>query len=222
MSTIVVAGAGPLLGLSIGKVFGAHGFRVALIARRAAELDKLVRELSEAKIEAAGFPADLTEPGQTALAFEQIERKFGPVDVLEYSPTDWARTQSSLVSPSATTVDMALADFRLLVMGAMNCVHQVLPGMLERKAGALLFGMGYSAVKPLSFITSLGISNAGVRNYAYCLSDELAPKGIYICIVPINVAIARGTEGDPDLIAELFWDMYTKRDRIEQVFGSTL
>ncbi|MFE4723990.1 SDR family NAD(P)-dependent oxidoreductase, partial [Streptomyces sp. NPDC056728] len=54
MSTIAIVGAGPGLGLSIAKVFGVHGFDVALISRNKVKLDALVAELAEAGITAEG------------------------------------------------------------------------------------------------------------------------------------------------------------------------
>ena len=42
MSTIVIVGAGPLLGMGLAKKFGREGFAVALVARRQEALDEYV------------------------------------------------------------------------------------------------------------------------------------------------------------------------------------
>ena len=55
-TTIAIVGAGPGLGMSIARRFGAEGHRVALISRRQGRLDGLAAE------------------------------RLGPVEVLEYSP----------------------------------------------------------------------------------------------------------------------------------------
>ncbi|HWI10634.1 MAG TPA: SDR family NAD(P)-dependent oxidoreductase [Burkholderiaceae bacterium] len=219
MSTVVVVGAGPLLGKSIAKGFGKRGFNVALIARRAEALQQLVSELQGEGIEAAGFAADITSDHQITEAFDKIKTTFGAVDVLEFSPTDWGKGASKLTSALATTPDSAQADFALLVQGAIRCTREVLPGMLERKRGALFYTTGYSAIKPLAFITSLGIANSGLRNYAYCLSEEVSPQGVYVGTVSINAHIVPGTEGDPDRIASVYLDMYDRQDRVESIFG---
>ncbi|MGO4427728.1 SDR family NAD(P)-dependent oxidoreductase [Streptomyces sp. MCAF7] len=59
MPTIAIVGAGPGLGLSIAKVFGGHGFDVALVSRSKDKLDALVAQLAQAGITAEGFPADV-------------------------------------------------------------------------------------------------------------------------------------------------------------------
>ena len=221
MSVLAVIGAGPLLGKAIARTFGKRGFKVALVARRPEALHQLVTQLEAENIEAAAFPADITSQDQVAQAFSRIRQTFGPVDVLEFSPTDWGKGSDKLTSALATTPESAHADFALLVQGAIRCTREVLPDMLARKRGALLYTTGYSAIKPLAFITSLGIANAGLRNYAYCLSQEVAPQGVYVGTVSINAHIVAGTDGDPDKIASVYWDMHHRRDRIESVFGPT-
>lgn len=47
MPVIAIVGAGPGVGLSIAKLFGGHGFEVALIARSRESLDTLAAELGK-------------------------------------------------------------------------------------------------------------------------------------------------------------------------------
>jgi short-subunit dehydrogenase len=220
MGTIAIVGVGPLLGMGIARKFGREGFKVALIARRPAALQEYVQELQALGIDAAGFPADISEPQQVARAFADIRQKFGFVDVLEFSPTQWNKGGYEATQALATTVESAGHDFQLLVQGAIASAREVIPEMIERKQGALFFSTGYSAIKPIPYITSLCIANSGLRSYAYCLHEELAPNNVYVGTVSIAAFIQANTDGDPDKIAELYWDMYQKRDRIEDVFGS--
>ena len=46
MPVLAIVGAGPGLGLSIAKVFGSHGFSVALISRSEEKLDALAERLA--------------------------------------------------------------------------------------------------------------------------------------------------------------------------------
>jgi NAD(P)-dependent dehydrogenase (short-subunit alcohol dehydrogenase family) len=220
MSTIAIVGVGPLLGMGIARRFGREGFKVALVARRPAALQEYVHELQALGIEAAGFAADVTDPAQIAQAFASIRQKFGFVDVLEFSPTQWNKGGYEATQAVATTVESAGHDFQLLVQGAIASAREVIPEMVERQQGALFFSTGYSAIKPIPYITSLCIANSGLRSYAYCLHEELAPKNVYVGTVSIAAFIQANTDGDPDTIANLYWDMYQKRDRVEDVFGS--
>ena len=127
---------------------------------------------------------------------------------------------SAIASRVIGTVPIVtIARTRWRSSAAIACARAVIPRMVEKKNGALFFTTGYSAIKPIAFITSLCIANSGLRGYAYCLQEELAPKGVYVGTVSINAFIADGAAAEPLKIADVYWDMYRKRDRIEEVFG---
>jgi hypothetical protein len=56
-------------------------------------------------------------------------------------------------------------------------------------------------------------------SYAYCLHEELKPRGVYVGTVSINAFIADNTAADSVKIADVYWEMLHKRDQIEAVFG---
>ncbi len=58
-----------------------------------------------------------------------------------------------------TTIDDVMHHFRVQMLGAMVSARRVLPGMLERRRGTLLFATGLSAVQPLPLLTPVGIAN---------------------------------------------------------------
>lgn len=86
MPTIAIVGAGPGLGLSIAKVFGGHGFEVALVSRNKDKLGDLTKDLSAVGANAAGFAADTSDLAQLTRALEAAAARFGRIDVLEFSP----------------------------------------------------------------------------------------------------------------------------------------
>src|SRR5258707_6895197 len=77
MPAIALVAAGERLGLSLGKVFGGHGFDVALIARSKERLRSLTRKLAAAGVTAAGFPADVTDRSALAAAIDSAAGRFG-------------------------------------------------------------------------------------------------------------------------------------------------
>jgi NADP-dependent 3-hydroxy acid dehydrogenase YdfG len=210
--TIAIVGAGPMLGMSVARAFGARGYSVALIARRREALDAMVAELDEAGIFAAGFVADLRDADQLTLALEEAKAKFGGIDVLEFSPLAMA-----FVPPSKVTAEIARDAFDFLVTGAITAVRAVLPDMQARGEGVLLFASGRSALLPMKLLGSLGIAAAAQRHYVYSLNEELKDSGIFVGSVPI---LARMDRGAADGVAALFLEMIDKRDRVESVYGS--
>jgi len=226
MKTIAIFGAGPGLGAAVARRFGREGLRVALVARDASRLASTAADLAGGGVEAAGFAADLTDRTAALRAVDEIEARFGPVDVLEYSPTPGGhlRTDASGLDVAAVT---RLLD--LYVLTPVALVGRVLPGMLERGDGGLLFAMGAAAKYPMPRFAG-GMVLSSLRSYALTLNAELGPKNVYAGTLVIGALIegsaaARNPSawGDgqvpvvaADDLAERCWDMYTKRDRAEE------
>jgi short-subunit dehydrogenase len=226
MKTIAIFGAGPALGLAVARRFGREGFRVALVARDRGRLDSMAGDLAGEGVEAAGFQADLTDRAAALGAVEAIETRFGPVDVLEYSPTPGTNLRSSPSQLDVTTVAPLLDKF---VLTPVALVGRVLPGMLERGGGGLLFAMGAAAKYPVPGLAG-GMVLSSLRNYAHTLHAELEPKNIYAGTLLIGAVIEgsaahrnASTWGNGRVavvraedLAERCWDMYLKRDRAEE------
>lgn len=209
--TIVIAGAGPMLGMSVARTFGARAYQVALIARRRESLDAMIAELQADGIDAAGFVADLVDETQLRHAFAGVRARFGAIDVLEFSPLAMA-----FVPPSQVTAQLAREAFEFLTVAAINVVREVLPEMQERGTGALLFATGRSALLPMKLLGSLGLASAAQRHYIYSLHEELKGTGIRVGSVPIFARMDRATA---DAAAELFLEMLDKPDGVEAVIG---
>jgi short-subunit dehydrogenase len=218
MSVIAIVGMGPLVGLSVARKWGRQGYKVAMISRTQSKLDAYAKDLKGEGIESRGYSADVRDAASLNAAYAAIKLDFGAIDVLEYSPTEWVPGKS--YGPLDTTVESATDHFNLLVAGAITSVHAVLPDMAAKGKGALLFCTGTSAHGPMPFITSLAISNAGLRNYVRCLVDELKLKGIYVGTLSIGVGIQRdGTRNDPDRIVDAIYDMFEKQDRTDEIWA---
>src|SRR5277367_2283726 len=218
VKTLVVVGAGPGLGLEIARRFGREGFNVALIARRIESLNGLVTSLSAEGIRTQSFVADVGNETALKTAFADIRQQFGRIDVLEFSPVPAPEGDADKYSP--LTLDRATIDrlHRVQILGAVTCVQEILPQMLERGDGAIFLTTSGSAFHIMPVYTPVGIVMAGLRSYALCLNEVLAPKGVYAATVCIGVLIRRGDPlGDPARIADVYFNMYISRERAEQI-----
>ncbi|GAA3820941.1 SDR family oxidoreductase [Streptomyces phyllanthi] len=215
MPVIAIVGAGPGMGLAIARRFGSEGFDVALLARSRDKLDDLVAQLADEGIQAAGFTADVTRPDTLREALAAAESRFGPIDVLEYSPANHALGGVSVLETAREDLQ---PQFEHYVYGALTAVSQVLPGMLRRGSGTLLLSTGASSVRPLGgTFGSIGIAAAALRNYALALNVDLAEHGVHATHVAIGVMIGSGPGTEAATIAEHYWQAHTKRDQAEIV-----
>jgi NAD(P)-dependent dehydrogenase (short-subunit alcohol dehydrogenase family) len=221
MPTIAIVGAGPGLGLSIAKRFGREGFAVGLISRTQKNLDALAAELGAAGVEAAGFAADVTDPTALRAAVEQITVRFGPVDVLSFSPS--APDNATLRPVAVTEVTLAAVQPQLefYLGGGIAAAQQVLPAMSERGAGTILFTTGGSSADPgmMPAFGNIAIGAGALRTYALSLHAAVAERGVYIAHIPLSVWIGRGgPETQPDTIADHYWNVHTGRTGAEHPY----
>jgi short-subunit dehydrogenase len=229
--TIAIFGAGSGLGASLANRFGAEGYRVALVARRASALEERVAELARSGIEAAAFPADLTELDRIPALVRAIEDRLGPIAAAVYCPVPSDVGFVPAVELDAATL-RSMAD--IFMFAPIEVSHAVLPGMLARGDGAVVIVGGLTAVVTMPGMSGVGPLMAATRNYLFTLNAEAAPKGVYAGAVNIGAIIDRSTglramtSGgatldprllviDPDDIAKEIWSLVTRRDRIEAI-----
>ncbi len=215
MPVIAILGAGPGMGLAIAKTFGAHGYRVALLSRHPAKQEPLVAELARHGIISAAFRADARDRGSVASGFEAVKQRLGSIDVLEFSPVD--RTMP-LPAVTELTRENVRVWIDLYVHGAVAAVNQVLPAMLARHSGTILFTTGASSVLPVPRCGPVGAAMAWLRNWAHALHAAVAPKGVQVGHVAIGDFVGRRPGATPDAIAPLYWELHTHRHEIEKVF----
>ncbi|MDG4826720.1 SDR family NAD(P)-dependent oxidoreductase [Asanoa sp. WMMD1127] len=220
MPTIAIVGAGPGLGLSVGRVFGEQGYEVALIARTTSTLDELVARLAEDGVAAAGYPADIMDRPSLVGAFKEIAANHEPVEVLEYSPAPRG-PQPGLVL--AGPLDVSVANVQphidFYVHGAITATGQVLPDMIERGTGTLLYTTGPSSVAPSAALGNVGIACAALRNWVLNLHDALAGKGVYAAHVSLSVD---AEQADPDRLAPYYWQIHSRGEGSEHLLSEVL
>jgi short-subunit dehydrogenase len=180
--TIAIIGAGPGVGLAVAERFGREGFKVALISRNRETLLQLETRLSVAGIEASSFPADVLDRTALSAAIEAVAKRFGKVDVLEYSPT---LSMETMRKPRDIDVENEQFHLDFQVLGPIAAVRAVLPGMLKRKRGSILFTTASSAQHPATVTGSFGVAAGGLLNYARLLKKDLAVDGVHVGLVAI-------------------------------------
>lgn len=233
--TAVVLGAGPGLGMSIAHRFGREGYQVALVSRSDTRHGAYLASLAEAGIEAAAFTADLNDKDRLDAVLDEITGRFGAIDLAYYGPAAMDGPMPGHISEAGSADVRAAME---LVYPAVDAVAKVLPGMLERGTGALLFAGGVSSVVPLPELGAFAVMTAALRNYAITLNAALADQGVYAGTLTIGGIIERGdihkavtadptmfgdkeiATLDPDDIADTAWELVSKRDRAEAVFNA--
>ncbi|WP_229740077.1 SDR family NAD(P)-dependent oxidoreductase [Nocardia rhizosphaerihabitans] len=187
-------------------------------------------------MEAEPFAADITDPAQPAEVIARVEEKLGPIEVAVHA----AAAGMSIRSASTREVDRSALDlpFALKVYSSIELSRALLPGMVARGSGALLFSSGASEANRQPYLANMGVALGAQRAYVRQLAAELDGTGVYVGLLAIgalieNSAVQQQVDAHPELIPaglelprigndELgarYWRMYTERDTVEVEIG---
>lgn len=201
----LVVGMGRGLGLSVARRFGQEGYRLGLIARSAASLENYAGALELDGCTVQAFPADVARTPQLISAIREAEKALDPIEVLIYNAYAAQGCRASELSREALEQTL-----QVNLYGALLAAQLVIPGMLSRRQGTLLFTGDGLALNPQPDQAALSIGKAALRALVGALSKELYREGIHAATVTIAGPIRRNTPFDPDLIAEKFWELHTQ------------
>jgi len=214
----VVVGVGPGLGAALARRF-AQGYAVALLARKGEYLTTLAKEIDSAGGRALVVPTDVGQAEQIAAAFDTIRRDLGAPEVLLYNAA--MRPVGRLMETKPSTFENT---WRVSTFGAFLCAQQVVPDMLARGKGVLLFTGATAGVKPFPSSAAFGPAKFALRGLAQVLARDLGPQGIHVAYINVDGAIdmpairqrfpnlADEDMLKPSAIAESYWHL-AQQDR---------
>lgn len=169
--------AGPALGLSTAKRFARRGHAVHPVGRNPATLTTLTTQLEADGAAVDATTADLGDPVQVRTAARRIQASSGTPDVVLYSPGDVSRLP---VSARALDAD-ALHTWRPLnLLSPVALAHTLVPDMIQRGSGAFIVAQGTAVHDVQSALASSSAAQAGLLNYLYAPSAEVAGDGIRV------------------------------------------
>ena len=203
----LIVGAGPGIGLAASRRFAAAGGPVGLVARSAERLAGLADTLAAEGAAAEWAAADASDPGSLQQALKSLAARLGPVEVLCFSPLPGL----DLIRPVLETgAGEFLASLALNVGGAATAVREVVPGMLERGHGSLLFTTGSGAVRPSPDRAASAVTTAAETAYVDLLHRQLGPAGIRVAHVLIVGPVGPGLRHEPAAVAEALWQAHSR------------
>jgi NAD(P)-dependent dehydrogenase (short-subunit alcohol dehydrogenase family) len=206
-----VIGVGPGLGAALAQRFAAE-YAVALVAREAAKLDLLAAEIEGGGGRALAVPADVSRADSIQAAFARIKEALGDVDVLLYNAA--MRPFGRLLETKPSTFENT---WRVSTFGAFLASQEVVPAMLQKGGGAIVFTGATAGTRPFATSAAFGPAKFALRGLAQVMARDLGPQGIHVAYVNVDGAIDTpfirklapnlGPEDmlEPAAIAEAYW-----------------
>ncbi|XP_073038576.1 uncharacterized protein [Primulina eburnea] len=230
-----IVGVGAKLGRSIARKFAHEGYTVAILARDLGQLSRFADEIArEEKAQVFAIRIDCSESRSIKDAFEGV-LSLGFVEVLVYNvyhPISWIPTNFADIR-----LDHFEKSIAVSAVGAFHCAQQVLPGMVDRGRGTIMFTGCSASLYGIAGFSDLCCGKFAMRGLAQCLAREFQPRGVHVAHVIIDgiVSNPRGTiqpssqqrssstssvgeshagagDGsmDPDALAQTYWQLHVQ------------
>ncbi len=177
--SVVISGASRGLGAALARRFAAPGMRLLLLARSAAALEGVAADCRAAGAVAVAVAIDVTDAAAVATALAVFEAA-GPVDlVIANAGTSAGR------APDGTPEDGAAAARQVMVnlVGAINLVSPLLPGMRARGAGQVALVASIAGFRGLPDFPAYCASKAGLIVWGDGLRAAERAHGIRVTVV---------------------------------------
>ncbi|GAA4088774.1 SDR family oxidoreductase [Actinomadura miaoliensis] len=172
--TALVTGASSGIGESFARILAGRGTDLVIVARRAARLDELARELVERyRVAVEVLAADLTDPGQRGEVEHRLRAE--PVELLVNNAGFGA-----FGAFAGQPLDDQLAQVELNVLALMRLTRAALPGMVERGRGGVLNVSSMAGFTPSPGSATYGATKAFVTAFSESLHAELAGTGVHV------------------------------------------
>lgn len=188
---VLITGGGTGIGRAAALLLVKHSAAVAVMGRRPAPLETVVREVTGDGGRALALPADVTRQDDVASAVARTLEAFGRIDVLV--------NNAGTAAPAALLHETQDEDWREMIdthlTGAFRMTRAVLPHFIERGRGVIVNVSSIAAMVGMPRMSAYAAAKSGLIALTRSVAVEYGPLGIRCnCICPGTV-LTPMTEG---------------------------
>ena len=184
----VVTGGARGIGLAIGKWFLAHDYRVALLDRDTATLDRAVAGIGQPDCLLA-VHCDVSMESQVAEAAQQVWSRFGRVDALVNN------AGIAIFKPVQQTTFAEWREVMATNLDGVFLCSQAFGALMSQERGGAIVNIGsISGLRASTLRLAYGTSKAALIHFTKQLAVELGNCGIRVnavCPGPVDTAMAK-------------------------------
>ncbi len=188
--TLLITGASSGIGRALALEYARGGARLALCARRGAELEKLGAEIRKLGGESTAIPLDVRDPDAVSDAVRRADHDLGSLDMVIANAGRGDMRHSSRLTWESVG---ALIDVN--VRGAMATLVSAIPIFLAQQRGHLVGVSSLAGLRGLPMSASYSASKAALSTFLESLRIDLGPAGIKVTDVQPGFVKTAMTEG---------------------------
>jgi NAD(P)-dependent dehydrogenase (short-subunit alcohol dehydrogenase family) len=209
--SVLIAGVGPGLGIAVALRFARSGYRVAMLARSG---DRLAAMAGQAPDRLVAMPCDVSDPAQVNAAFEETERRLGPLVCAVFNAGAYRPGSILDIAPNDFEHCWRVGAFAGFLIGQAAARR-----MVARGSGTILFTGATASLRGGANFANLASPKFALRALAQSMARELGPRGIHVAHVIIDGQIGGAPTGNdggrlpdnqlaPDAIAQVYLDLH--------------
>eukprot|EP01111_Echinosteliopsis_oligospora_P012799 TRINITY_DN4431_c0_g1_i1.p1 TRINITY_DN4431_c0_g1~~TRINITY_DN4431_c0_g1_i1.p1 ORF type:complete len:247 (+),score=89.00 TRINITY_DN4431_c0_g1_i1:66-806(+) len=223
----VIVGVGKGIGGSVALKFAKEGFSVAILGRSITGDDsdekvQLRKELEKLGGKVMPVACDATDESSVKSAFDKIKAELGDPDVLVYN-AGAAKFGQKIMEAKA---DEFVSYFKGNCLGGLLTAQQVIPGMIKKQAGTIIFTGATASVRGMAGTASIATGKFALRALSQSMAREFSQQGIHVAHViidgPVDLPSTRKYLPDkpsefflnPVEIANQYWNLHTQHKSV--------
>lgn len=175
---VMITGASSGIGKGIALEVASRGANVALLARREELLQEIVSEARARNVKGVSAAADVRDVKAVREAADRFRKELGPIDMLIANAGIGTADHATRLTP-----EHAANVIGINVLGAVNSVTAVLPGMVERGQGRLVAISSLAAYRGLAKSGAYCASKAALTSYFESLRIDLRHTGVGVSVI---------------------------------------
>jgi gluconate 5-dehydrogenase len=192
--TALITGGGSGLGLGIASCFVEAGARVVLVGRRQDVLEKAAEELGDA---ASWEAHDLNHLDQAQALVDRVTKRVGEISILVNN----AGVHLKKPAPEMTPEEFQ-AVLQTHVLAAFSLTRAVLPGMIARRHGSILFTASMTSLIGIPLVLAYSAAKSAYLGMVRSLATEVSPHGVRVnAVAPGWIEsdmLRQALSGDPE------------------------
>lgn len=170
---VVTGGAGSGIGGSTARRLAADGAAVAVLDVHERRTAEMARSIEDGGARAVGLTLDVADRDAVNEAVTEVERTLGPVDILVNSAAVNALGPLRTMEPDQWDRVTGVG-----LTGAFNLIRAVLPGMVERRRGAIVNISSIAAWLGSANEAPYAAAKAGLQSLTRSVANEGGPHGV--------------------------------------------
>ncbi|MCA2226205.1 SDR family oxidoreductase [Nonomuraea aurantiaca] len=198
----LVAGASSGIGAATATLLAAAGHPVALGARRVDRCEQIATAIREKGGQAVALPLDVSDSDSVKAYVAAAADAFGDAEIVVSGAGDLSAERVHELDSAAFA-----AQLQVHLVGAHRLVSQVVPGMVARARGDIVFVSSDVVPSPRPRMGAYVAAKNGIEGMARAMRMELEGSGVRVSVVrPGPTMTGMGTTWDAETTTAVLED----------------